>query len=153
MRDFILASQTKMSKIEVMKTVGESRLEDVELNDELKLILKNVDCDDLREVIKFWMKMWVKREVQSGGRWIGSVLPEHKINFDGPYVNIKPQRIRDRPRLDFISKKVEEYLRKGIMIKEPLNNPSRFNSTIICAPKSDSKDKLRFAVNYAPINK
>jgi hypothetical protein len=29
--------------------------------------------------------------------------------------------------LEFITKKVEEYLGKGIMIKEPLNNPSRFN--------------------------
>ncbi len=153
LRDFILENQAKISKGEVMRKINDSNLNEVDLNEEMKLVLKNIENNDLREVVKYWMKKWIKREEENKGRWVGSVLPEHKINYDGPYVNIKPQRIRDRPRLEFISKKVEEYLGKGIMIKEPLNNPSRFNSTIICAPKTDSKDKLRFAVNYAPINK
>jgi len=43
-------------------------------------------------------------------------------------------------------------LEKGIIIREPINDPSRFNSAVVCAPKISSKEQFRFAINYAPIN-
>lgn len=108
----------------------------------------------MKTVVGYWMKRFKERDTSNHGIWTGSVLPEHKIVYDGPNVAKKAQRINDTQREDFVNRKVNEYLKKGIAIREPSNNPSAFNSPVVCAPKPQpASEQFRFAVNYSSINK
>ncbi len=62
LKEFIIGSQTNISKVDVMKKIEGESLNNCEINEEMRGVLAKIDNKDLSEVVEFWMKKWIKRE-------------------------------------------------------------------------------------------
>jgi len=80
---------------EIMKLIKDEKL----LNNEMENLLSKINDLDIKKVVRYWMLRWNERNEREKGLWKGSVLPEHKIVYDGPKIYVKPQRINERSLL------------------------------------------------------
>ena len=141
----------------VFKTVkdiikGAADAKGISYNNDMLGLLNGVRQDIVKDLLAYFMQLWIKRDTLEGDLWLGSIFPPVDIKLMDPEPvcnNKRPWLFWDKKEFDFMVKKTEYYLKRGMAIKEPLDNPSSWNSPMVCADKPQpAKDPYRFAVNY-----
>ena len=108
-----------------------------------------------RQVVLYWMHKFNTRDRNNGNKRSPSILPPHKIVLldNTPIFDNRQTRL-SMAESKFMKEKINTFLERGIISKEPINNPSQYNAPNVIAEKPQpAKDKFRFTTNFSRLNK